>query len=242
MKVVVFQCPWGTAARQRSPRRDRPLSLAILVEAPVSSMKISFSGSRSSWLSNQDCRASRMSGRWCFAACAVFFKCRAVSVEEGPDRRDPDRDVPVPGQVLGDLGQGDVLRAALDEPKDEGRMRIEPGAARLALRPGHGLAALPVAPHPDNGRRDADAEPLGRLTRRHPARRGLDHPRVQIGTVGLDHPRLRITGDHGISLQPVRKPQPESMPGETALEPVPFKLGRIHRSRQPRCSCGTHRV
>ena len=29
VKVVVFQCPWGTDARQRSPRRARPLSLAI---------------------------------------------------------------------------------------------------------------------------------------------------------------------------------------------------------------------
>src|SRR5258708_13190712 len=29
VKVVVFQWPWGTDARQRSPRRARPLSLAI---------------------------------------------------------------------------------------------------------------------------------------------------------------------------------------------------------------------
>jgi hypothetical protein len=52
-KVVVFQWPWGTGARQRSPRRARPWRRAILVEAPVSSMKTSRSGSKSSWASNQ---------------------------------------------------------------------------------------------------------------------------------------------------------------------------------------------
>src|SRR4051812_40794657 len=45
----------------------------MLVEAQVSSMKISRSGSRSSWPSNQASRRLRMSGRSCSAACAVFF-------------------------------------------------------------------------------------------------------------------------------------------------------------------------
>ena len=58
-----------------------------------------------------------------------------MSVEEGPDRRDLDRAIPVPGQVLGDLGQGQVLCAALDEPEDESRVRIDPCAVRLALMP-----------------------------------------------------------------------------------------------------------
>jgi hypothetical protein len=36
-------------------------------------MKISRSGSRSSWPSNQASRRLRISGRFCSAACAVFF-------------------------------------------------------------------------------------------------------------------------------------------------------------------------
>ena len=43
-KVVVFQWPCGTGARQRCPRTARPHRLAILVDAPVSSTKTSLSG------------------------------------------------------------------------------------------------------------------------------------------------------------------------------------------------------
>lgn len=46
---------------------------AILVDKPVSSMKTSFAGSRSSWPSNQSRRRFRMSGRSCSSACADFF-------------------------------------------------------------------------------------------------------------------------------------------------------------------------
>ena len=45
VKVVVFQWPWGMAARHRSPQGARPRSRAIFVDAAVSSMKISLSGS-----------------------------------------------------------------------------------------------------------------------------------------------------------------------------------------------------
>lgn len=73
VKVVVFQCPCGTAARQRWPFAAQPRRRAIFVEAPVSSMKISFSGSRSSWPSNQSWRFARTSGRCCSPAWPVFF-------------------------------------------------------------------------------------------------------------------------------------------------------------------------
>ncbi|MGF7163300.1 hypothetical protein FHS85_004963 [Rhodoligotrophos appendicifer] len=73
MNVVVFQWPWGTLAWQRSPVGARPRKRAIFAEAPVSSMKISFSGARSSWLSNQDCRAAATSLRACSAAWPVFY-------------------------------------------------------------------------------------------------------------------------------------------------------------------------
>jgi len=47
VKVVVFQWPCGTPARQRSPQGARPRTRAILVDRPVSSMKASLVGSRS---------------------------------------------------------------------------------------------------------------------------------------------------------------------------------------------------
>lgn len=46
---------------------------AIFVDAAVSSMKISLSGSRSIWPSNQVLRRRRTLGRCCSAACAIFF-------------------------------------------------------------------------------------------------------------------------------------------------------------------------
>ena len=52
-KVALFQCPCGTAARQRWPRTARPECLAILVDAAVSSTNTSLSGSRPGWASNQ---------------------------------------------------------------------------------------------------------------------------------------------------------------------------------------------
>ncbi len=56
---------WGTAARQRSPRGERPRRRAILVVAPVSSMKTSLAGSRSGCASNQASRRELTSSRSC---------------------------------------------------------------------------------------------------------------------------------------------------------------------------------
>ena len=58
--VVVF--PWrsGMAARNRSPSGARPELRAMVVDAQVSSMKTSPSGSRSSWPSNPSCRRLMM--------------------------------------------------------------------------------------------------------------------------------------------------------------------------------------
>ena len=72
-KVMVFQCPWGTAARQRRPLGAQPRSRAIFVDSPLSSMKIKLSGSRSACRSSHASRAAFTSGRSCSLACAVFF-------------------------------------------------------------------------------------------------------------------------------------------------------------------------
>jgi hypothetical protein len=72
-KVVVFQWPCGIAAHSRSPFGARPWRRAMLVEAHVSSMKTSRSGSSSGWPSNPSRRRLRTCGRSCSSACAVFF-------------------------------------------------------------------------------------------------------------------------------------------------------------------------
>ena len=73
VNVVVFQWPWGMAARHRSPLRDHPRSRAIFIDAPVWSMKISRSGASPAWPSNQSRRRASTSGRRCSAAWPVFF-------------------------------------------------------------------------------------------------------------------------------------------------------------------------
>lgn len=66
--VVVFQCPCGTDASRRSPRRARPLVRVMLVLVQVSSRKISRAGSKPGCASRQSRRASAISARVCSAA------------------------------------------------------------------------------------------------------------------------------------------------------------------------------
>src|SRR3954452_3701010 len=108
----------------------------MLVEAQVSSMKISRSGSRSSWLSNQASRRLRMSGRSCSAACAVFFARDLVAAAEAPERAHADPR-PFLGQARLQLGQGDVGNL--------GQRRVDPISMGLgAMR--ESVAALRLPP------------------------------------------------------------------------------------------------
>ena len=79
----------------------------MLVEAQVSSMNTSRSGSRSSCPSNQASRRLRTSGRSCSAACAVFFTRDPVPAAKAPERTDTDLR-PLLGQARLQLRQGDV--------------------------------------------------------------------------------------------------------------------------------------
>lgn len=72
-KVVVRQWPWGTPARKRSPFGARPGIRAIFVFSQISSIKISRSGFRSGWASNQASRAAATSARSCSLTWADFF-------------------------------------------------------------------------------------------------------------------------------------------------------------------------
>src|SRR5689334_21168122 len=105
----------------------------MLVEAQVSSMKISRSGSRSSWLSHQSCRRFRMSGRSCSLACADFFERDLVPIKEAPDPTDAGEHT-LDLQSGLDLGQRDV--AALgNDAQDRGAMALETVRTSVATQP-----------------------------------------------------------------------------------------------------------
>src|SRR6516164_2947444 len=81
-KVIVFQCPCGTDATSRSPRRHRPLSRTIFVLVAVSSINTSRAGSSMPCSRIQRLRARATSARFCSAACRLFFKADIMSIEE----------------------------------------------------------------------------------------------------------------------------------------------------------------
>src|ERR1700730_15297394 len=179
VKVVVFQWPWGTAARHRSPRFERPRRRAILVVAPVSSMNTSRAGSRSGWNSNQARRRRATSGRSGSAACAVFFEADAAAVKEPPHRTDPDRDAATLQHRL-QLGQRDVRRL-LDLGQQEMRRRFDPLRATVpTLRARRRATALTPLGNPADRARRANLEPLRRLVPRRPFLNSLNDPNPKI--------------------------------------------------------------
>ena len=162
MKVVVCQCPCGTAARQRWPCRARPRSRAILVEAPASSMNTRRSGSRSGCAMNQALRRATTSGRSCSAACAVFFEGHPVPVQATPDRARHERGTVIPLQHGGQLGQRNIL-LRLDCRQDHSGKRLDFMRPRVpALRPGTARPRGAHRMHPANRGRRRHAKPLGR--------------------------------------------------------------------------------
>jgi hypothetical protein len=108
VKVVVVQGPYGTDARQRSPRR-----CAIWVEAPVSLMKPA-GPDRGRGATHaraplpRGCRPApaRWRGR--------FYECRPALVEKVPDRGRHRPRGPIGLQPLGDLGKRTTVKK---EPK-----------------------------------------------------------------------------------------------------------------------------
>ena len=77
--------PVRNGADQPLLRWQRPLSLTILVLAPVSSMNTSRAGSNMNCSRLQRRRARATSGRSSSAACRLFFKGEIVSRKKPPD-------------------------------------------------------------------------------------------------------------------------------------------------------------
>ena len=185
-KVVVFQWPCGTLARRRWPRGARPCRRAILVLAPVSSMKTSLLGSRSNWPSNQAWRRVRISGRSCSAACAVFFERDLPTLEKAPDRGHAGGD-PAPSQFGLQFRQRDVGRLLI-KLEDKRRIALDPTRPTVTpQRPGPDIAGLLHQGEPANCAGGAHPEPRRRLPARHPRLNGLDHPLTQVNRQRFAH-------------------------------------------------------
>lgn len=88
-----------------------------------------------------------MSARCCSEACAVFFIRDTAPVEKQPRRRGRSLYAAFGRKALPDLSKGDV-RHLLDEPQNEGLVRIELRMRRLALLARLGLAGLAIATIP----------------------------------------------------------------------------------------------
>ena len=167
MKVVVFQCPCGTPDRQRSPRGERPRKRDIFVERPVSSMKTSLAGSRSSCQSNQSYAASK--GRLAPAPMHVrsFLNVQPRLRSQTSWSATADRYGFIRAQAQNHLVERDVL-LHIDPADDKCLMRIQPGARTSALF-ACGQLTLSRIGDPGNGRRNPNSKPRRRRARRHPA-------------------------------------------------------------------------
>lgn len=172
--------PVGNGRRHRSPRGSLPRNRAIFVEAAVSSMKISPSGSRSSWPSNQATRRRRTSGRCRYEACAVFFfKRDAAPVEEQPDRQGAAR-------TLRSAPRSSAISASVMSGASSIRpgmyvSRVQLRTRWLALLARRRLAGLAIAVIPASRRRYPDPEAPRRLPRRNPFFDRSNHPAAKVG-------------------------------------------------------------
>src|SRR5512147_2703747 len=111
-------------------------------------MKISFSGSRSGRPLSHAWRASFTSGRSCSAACVVFFARDPPTLEEAPDRPDPEPLPPLFLQLRLEFLERDV-GGLLDGPEDELRFfldAIRPAIAALLVRSDRPRRFLPLGP------------------------------------------------------------------------------------------------
>src|SRR5580698_120070 len=99
----------------------------MLVLAQLSCTKISLSGSRSIWPSNQSRRCFSTSGRSCSAACAVFFTRQVVPREEAPQCSITEVKAS-PGKLSAQFLDRHVA-SCLEHSQDQARMRFDRSTA-----------------------------------------------------------------------------------------------------------------
>jgi hypothetical protein len=213
-KVVIFQWPCGTLATSRSPRGQRPRSLVMLVEVPVSSMKTSLVGSSRRCSCFQFARAVRTSSRSCSAACRLFFEANVVAFVEPPHRTGAHHDA-APAQPAADFFKRQVRFGG-----NQTQQPIPVGVQRRALAPhrlGRHRSASPPARNPPDCRTRAHLESRRSFMAGSSRLDRTDNPFTQILRIGLRHrrpPESSIGQD-----SPIRKP--------LRIPPVPIQLNRI---------------
>ena len=210
-------------AKSRSPRQQRPRSRAILPghpSSPVSSMKISRSGSRVDCSSNQASRAARTSARSCSRACPVFFHRHPAPEEEPPERADPGPNAALGGQALPHLGERDVDRpssAPAGNPRADRASRGPDGPdAAPSARPSPGA----VAPTGSPRHTDRTAPPPSARNCPPPPRRA---PAPQIRRICRAHASAPLFG-HGIRSARTWESRSESETPERALSDIPSEV------------------
>src|SRR5512147_1272465 len=150
-------------------------------------MKISFSGSRSGRPLSHAWRASFTSGRSCSAACVVFFARDPPTLEEAPDRPDPEPLPPLFLQLRLEFLERDV-GGLLDGPEDELRFfldAIRPAIAARLLRSNGPHRFLPLGPA--DRARNAHPKPCRRPSARHPLRNRVNHTLPKIPRKRTSH-------------------------------------------------------
>lgn len=174
--------------RSRWPRRRRPWLRVMLVLAQVSSMKISRSGSRSGWASNQASRRFRTSGRSCSPACPVFFARGPVAEEEAADRAVAETMAPL-RQRRAEFCDGRVRRCLPELEVRRGLCFDAPGAAIAALRLWRRVALNARQAPPSAHARCADAKPRGRLAMARACGDRRKRPAPKVERKGFRHAR-----------------------------------------------------
>src|SRR5215510_4543604 len=201
-KVIVFQCPCGTDAINRSPRGQRPLSSTMFVLVAVSSINTSRAGSSMPCSRIQRRRARATSARFCSAACRLFFKADIVSIKETLES------APTAGDALFSHGGENLLEGQIrlfgNQSQDPVRVLFQwrnTPAARFRRR----APCLTPALAPSNYRTNAHLEDIGYLPPRRSAFnrfnrtltqvRGI-RPRHRFSSPANQFPQIRL-GDSG---------------------------------------------
>src|ERR1700678_4412828 len=151
-------------------------------------------------------RAAATSGRFCSAACRVFFEGDIVTLIESPDRAPPGLELLFAGKPRADLVERQVgLRS--DEVEQPPLMRLERRAAMAGARLRRDASRVRPAFEPADRSRNANIEQTCRFSPALACLDHTDHPSPKIVRVSLRHRApATIDAEPESDLRPRRKP------------------------------------
>src|ERR1700678_4130276 len=153
-------------------------------------------------------RAAATSGRFCSAACRVFFEGDIVTLIESPDRAPPGLELLFADKPRADLVERQVgLRS--DEVEQPPLMRLERRAAMAGARLRRDASRVRPAFEPADRSRNANIEQTCRFSPALACLDHTDHPSPKIVRVSLRHRApATIDAEPESDLRPRRKPPP----------------------------------